>query len=101
MLSATVYLTLGTLLGRFIHQRSLKAYFLIVALILTSLVGISRVFMGVHYPTDVLAGWVAGLTWALICSVVARFLQLRGAVETAPETTALGTTDHSSIATGK
>jgi undecaprenyl-diphosphatase len=82
MLSATVYLTLGTLLARFVHQRSLKAYVLIVALTLTFLVGISRVYMGVHYPTDVLAGWTAGLIWALACWLVTRALQRRGTVET-------------------
>lgn len=80
-LSATVYLTLGALLGRFVQQRRLKAYFLLVALTLTFLVGMSRVYMGVHYPTDVLAGWTAGLVWALACWLLARFLQQRGTVE--------------------
>jgi undecaprenyl-diphosphatase len=81
MLAATVYLTLGALLGRFVSSWRLKAYFLLVALTLTFLVGVSRVYMGVHYPTDVLAGWAAGLAWALICWLVARYLQHRGAVE--------------------
>jgi undecaprenyl-diphosphatase len=81
MLAATVYLTLGALLARFAEGRALKAYFLLVALVLTFLVGISRVYMGVHYPTDVLAGWAAGLTWALLCWLAARFLQRRGIVE--------------------
>jgi undecaprenyl-diphosphatase len=81
MLSAVVYLTLGTLLASVVHERRLKFYFLIVALVLTFLIGVSRVFMGVHYPTDVLAGWSAGLVWALICWLVARYLQRRGAVE--------------------
>lgn len=80
MLSATVFLTLGTLLGRFVHERHLKAYFLLLAVILTTIVGLSRVYLGVHYPTDVLAGWAAGLAWALICWLVARSLQHRGAV---------------------
>ena len=81
MLSATVFLTLGALLASFVEERRLKAYFLIVAAVLTVLVGISRVFLGVHYPTDVLAGWTAGMAWAVACWLIARLLQRRGAVE--------------------
>jgi undecaprenyl-diphosphatase len=81
MLSAVVYLTLGSLLTRLAPGRTLKTYFLGMALLLTCLVGISRVYMGVHYPTDVLAGWTAGLVWALICWVIARALQRKHIVE--------------------
>lgn len=84
MLSATVFLTLGALLGRFVHAWRMKAYFLLVAVVLTVLVGISRVYMGVHYPTDVLAGWAAGLAWALLCWLIARVMQKRGTVEQEP-----------------
>jgi undecaprenyl-diphosphatase len=79
--SAVVYLTLGTLLAGLCGERRLKFYFFSVALLLTLLVGISRVFMGVHFPTDVLAGWCAGLAWALLCGLVARRLRRRGLVE--------------------
>ena len=50
-------------------------------MVLTFLVGVSRVYMGVHWPTDVLAGWSGGLVWALLCWLVARQLQRRGHVE--------------------
>ncbi len=81
MLSAIVYLTLGSLLVRLVQPRRLKVYLLGVALLLTFLVGLSRIYLGVHYPTDVLAGWAAGLAWAVLCWLVARFLQRRGAIE--------------------
>lgn len=87
MLSAVVYLTLGSLLARLVPQRAVKFYFIFVALVLTFLIGVSRIYMGVHYPTDVLAGWSAGLAWALIVWLVARYLQRRGAVEKDTEPT--------------
>lgn len=79
--SAIVYLTLAALLARLVQPRGLKLYFLGLAVLLTFLVGASRVYLGVHYPTDVLAGWTVGLAWALLCWTVARYLQGRGSVE--------------------
>jgi len=60
MLSAITYLTLGAMLARSHERKLLKAYFLLTAVVLTVLVGITRVYLGVHWPTDVLAGWTAG-----------------------------------------
>jgi undecaprenyl-diphosphatase len=81
--SAVVYLTLGALLSQLVQPRKQKAYFLGVACVLTFLVGLSRVVLGVHYPSDVLAGWAAGLAWALVCWMAASWLQRRGTVEKA------------------
>jgi undecaprenyl-diphosphatase len=69
------------LLARTQSGRNVKAYILAVAMILTLLVGASRVYLGVHWPTDVLAGWALGGTWALACWLVMLWLQARGQVE--------------------
>jgi len=82
MAAAVIYLTLGALLARFAARRRLRIYVVAISLGLTFLIGITRVCLGVHYPTDVLAGWAAGLGWALLCWLVARYLQYRGTVET-------------------
>ncbi len=70
MESAIIYLTLGAMLMRIAERRLTKIYCLAVAAMLTLLVGISRVFLGVHYPSDVLGGWILGFAWASICWLV-------------------------------
>jgi len=81
MMAAVTYLTLGALLARSQPRKALKAYALLLASLLTVMVGVSRVYLGVHWPTDVLAGWTAGAVWALLCWLAARWLQLRHTLE--------------------
>lgn len=81
MMAAATYLTLGALLARVQPRRRIKAFLMTVATLLTLIVGCSRVYLGVHWPTDVLAGWTAGGIWALLCWQLARWLQHRGKVE--------------------
>ncbi len=81
LMSAVVYLTLGALLARLAPGRRLKIYCIAMATIISALVGVSRVYLGVHWPTDVVAGWALGLVWAIVCWLAAKWLQRRGAVE--------------------
>ncbi len=92
LLSAVIYLTLGAMLARVVEGLRLKAYVLVVAITLTLLIGCSRVYLGVHWPTDVLAGWCVGAGWASLFWLVALWLQRRGAVE--PDRAAEATADH-------
>jgi len=78
MLAMTTYLTLGAVLAEVEERRRLKIYVLLWATLLALLVGLSRIYLGVHWPTDVLAGWCVGSAWALLCGSVALWLQRRG-----------------------
>jgi undecaprenyl-diphosphatase len=71
-----VYLTLAVLLARTLPERALRIYIIGVAILLTLLIGISRVYLGVHFPSDVVAGWTIGAAWALACSLAYSRLHL-------------------------
>ena len=81
MMSAIAYLTLATLVARVEPRRRVKALLMAIGIGMTVCVGISRIYLGVHWPSDVLAGWCVGAAWAALCWFVALQLQRRGEVE--------------------
>jgi undecaprenyl-diphosphatase len=75
-MSAVAYLTMGTLLARAYPAFPTQVCFMALAILLTVCVGLSRIYLGIHYPTDVLAGWCLGAAWSLMCFQVAAWLNV-------------------------
>lgn len=81
MMSTAVFFTLAALLASLESSLRIRAYLLSIAALFSFLVGVSRVYLGVHWPSDVLAGWTAGVAWALLCWLIAQRLQQRRYIE--------------------
>lgn len=79
-LSAIVYLTLAVLIARELRPLLLKSYVVVFAFAVSALVGLSRIYLGFHWPSDVVAGWTFGCAWALLCWGVAEWFKQRGQV---------------------
>lgn len=75
MNSAIVYLTLAVMLSRSFEERRTRIFVIGVAALLVLTIGFTRLYLGVHYPTDVLGGWTVGATWALAMGLLATRLQ--------------------------
>src|SRR5262249_38093363 len=78
--AAIISLTLGAMGMRVAARPVTKMYCLAIAMFVTFLVGASRVYLGVHYPTDVIGGWIVGFLWASICWLVTERFEYRTGV---------------------
>lgn len=81
MMSAVVYLTLSVMVAGVFASMRVRVYVICVAVAVSLLVGLSRMFLGVHYPSDVLAGWTVGFGWSISCWIAAKILQRKGTLE--------------------
>lgn len=83
LLSAVVFLSLGALAARFAKRRRVKAYLIGAAVLATVLIGLTRIYLGVHWASDVLAGWCVGAAWACAWWLAAwAWERWRGPIET-------------------
>jgi undecaprenyl-diphosphatase len=83
-IAGALYPMLGALVAEVVDGRRLKSYCLFSGVLVMVLIGVSRIYLGVHYATDVLAGWSLGLAWALLSGVVMARLRRRGVIEASP-----------------
>jgi len=81
MNSAVVYLTMAAMLARTQRLRRARIYVLAVGSLLTFLIGVSRIYLGVHWPTDVLVGWSFGASWAFGSVLVGAYLNKQAAID--------------------
>jgi len=75
LLSAVFYLSIAVMLTRAFPERHFKAFVLGVGILLTLIVGMTRIYLGAHWATDVLAGWSVGAAWSMALWLVAYSLQ--------------------------
>ena len=86
MMTPVVYLTLAAMLAAGDRRRGVKVLLFAGAAFLVIAVGVSRVYLGVHWPTDVVGGWTLGLAIALASAyVLHRTAPVRAAAEVKPD----------------
>jgi undecaprenyl-diphosphatase len=81
MIASVLYPTLAFVAASNLKQRRLRVFLIAFAIGLAVLVGFTRVYIGVHYPTDVLGGWCLGAALAIACSLIVDTFQRHGVVE--------------------
>ena len=77
MMSTVVFLTLACVYGQKSRHRGVMVFLFLLASLLALIIGYTRIYLGVHHPSDVLAGWLLGLAWVQLAWLVHETLRLR------------------------
>ncbi|PNG25752.1 phosphatase PAP2 family protein [Methylocella silvestris] len=72
MISAAAYLTIAAIVAETQTSKAVRLYLVSLAVLMTVAIGVSRIFLGVHWPSDIIAGWGAGAAFALCFWIIAR-----------------------------
>lgn len=77
LIAMVVYGLLGYFVLHLFKNRAARLLVRVVTVLVVFSIGVSRVYVGVHYPTDVLAGWTAGVPWLIACLALHEVLARR------------------------
>ena len=77
MIGLSAYAVLAYLIGRTVKGKGMQAAVAVTFALLILLIGLSRNYLGVHYPTDIVAGYAAGGVWLVLCAVSRRTAESR------------------------
>jgi len=77
LLSTLFYFTLAYIAGRLAGREYLRLPIAVAALLISGLISLSRVYLGVHYPSDILAGMTGGILLFAICLTAMHFYEVR------------------------
>ncbi len=77
MMTLAIFLALAVLIGDSVRGKWMRSTLVTAAVTISAFVGFSRMYLGVHYPSDVLAGWLAGTAWLSACWLIARRMKER------------------------
>ena len=76
MMAMAFYGTLIYLVSKFPIRKILKAGLILIFIVLIISIGVSRIYLGVHYPSDIAGGFIGGFVWVVFCVIIFQLIQV-------------------------